>query len=367
MATGGRPSGWYQDPSGRPNSLRWWDGSTWTEDYRSTSDFVRSSSVSPPTPLTPPPAEYSGEAAGAAQPTVSASAFPPGAGAQSGDPFGAASRPPVVPVQFEAVEPNRTKRRIVWTVIGVVLAAAAGIGGYIAGTSGDKDKAETTSSSSSAPHVNVPNLAGWWKLADGSGQSAADATGRQQAGAAGVVEWSPDKGGSAVFSGNGSLATSKAVVDTTKSFTVSAWAKLGDLSGNNTVVAQDGNSVSGFYLHFNKTAGTWAFVRTSEDTASPSGWYTALATAPAQKDTWTQLTGVYDATTGQITLYVNGQAQKSAAAPQTWNATGPLTIGRAKSNADLFHGSIADVEVFDRVLTPAEIQSLATNPGLAKK
>lgn len=366
MATGGRPSGWYQDPSGRPNSLRWWDGSTWTEDYRSTSDFVRSSTVSPqPSSPAPPPFEPEVRAA---EPTAAASAF-----GSSGAPANEAPSwtPPSVaptPVQFEVVEPDRTKRRVIITVVTVVLVLIAGVGGFVIGTSGDDDKGSSAGSTSgppSAPAVTVPNLVGWWKLADGQGLAAADATGKQPAGVAGAVDWSQDKGGSIVLAENGSLATARSVVDTTKSFTVSAWAKLSAMDGNKTVVAQDGANVSGFYLHYNHTADTWAFVRTSDDTASPKTWYTALATAPVAKDTWTHLVGVYDATAGQITLYVDGQPQKSVAAPTVWKADGPLTIGRAKNNSDLFTGGIADVEVFDRVLTAEEIKSLPANPGLA--
>ncbi|MGR7001616.1 LamG-like jellyroll fold domain-containing protein [Yinghuangia aomiensis] len=45
-----------------------------------------------------------------------------------------------------------------------------------------------------------------------------------------------------------------------------------------------------------------------------------------------------------------------------WTAQGPFTIGRATSNVDRFRGSIADVEVFDRVLTADEVRQLATPP-----
>lgn len=26
-------AGWYQDPSGDPTKLRWWDGTQWTDNY----------------------------------------------------------------------------------------------------------------------------------------------------------------------------------------------------------------------------------------------------------------------------------------------------------------------------------------------
>lgn len=339
---------------------------------------MRSSTVSAPSaPLTPPQTPPAEAEARAAEPTVAAPSFPPAAAQATPSWTPPQQQPPpitpVTPVQFEAVEPDRRKKRIIITVVTVVLVLIAGVGGFFIGTSGDDgDDSKTTANSSTspsgsgAPAVTVPNLVGWWKLADGQGATAVDATGKHPAGTAGAVDWSQDKGGSVVLSGSGSLATSKAVIDTSQSFTISAWAKLGDMNGNKTVVAQDGANVSGFYLHFNHTANTWAFVRTSDDAPSPATWYTALSTAPPNKDQWTHLVGVYDAAAGQITLYVDGKAQKTVTGlGPGWKADGPLTIGRAKNNSDLFTGGIADVEAFDRVLTPEEIQSLGTNPGLA--
>ncbi|MGR7001617.1 hypothetical protein ACU686_32205 [Yinghuangia aomiensis] len=80
----------------------------------------------------------------ASQPTVAASSAPwPGA-----------DRPipgPVTPVRFEAVEPNKTRTRVVALTIAVVLAAAAGIGGYFLGTSGKSDDKAEPSSTSTSP------------------------------------------------------------------------------------------------------------------------------------------------------------------------------------------------------------------------
>lgn len=32
-------AGWYQDPSGDPTKLRWWDGTQWTDNYADARPF----------------------------------------------------------------------------------------------------------------------------------------------------------------------------------------------------------------------------------------------------------------------------------------------------------------------------------------
>jgi hypothetical protein len=71
-------------------------------------------------------------------------------------PWPGADRPiPVTPVQFEAVEPNRTKRRVVFATISVVLAAAVGIGGYLLGTNKGDDKDAAANTGTSAPDATA--------------------------------------------------------------------------------------------------------------------------------------------------------------------------------------------------------------------
>ncbi|GAA4963766.1 DUF2510 domain-containing protein [Yinghuangia aomiensis] len=154
MATDNRPSGWYSDPSGQPDMLRWWNGTAWTDDFRPQSDFLQTTgepqdsanSLHPPQGPQPPFTMQES----ASQPTVAASSAPwPGA-----------DRPipaPVTPVRFEAVEPDKTRTRVVALTVAVVLAAAAGIGGYFLGTSGKSDdKAEPSSTSTSPVGSTAP-------------------------------------------------------------------------------------------------------------------------------------------------------------------------------------------------------------------
>jgi hypothetical protein len=82
-------------------------------------------------------------------------------------------------------------------------------------------------------------------------------------------------------------------------------------------------------------------------------------------NTWTQLTGVYDAGAGTLTLYVDGQQaarviRSSSAVP--WDATGNLTVGEARWSpagggpmvVDQWVGDIDELRAYQGILvTPA--------------
>jgi len=80
-------------------------------------------------------------------------------------------------------------------------------------------------------------------------------------------------------------------------------------------------------------------------------------------NTWTHLAGVYDAGTGQATLYVNGTATADptpVTAPQ-WNAAGKFTVGQAWVNGAAgqpLTGDIDDVYAFQEVLGVDDIALL---------
>ncbi|WP_436776002.1 DUF2510 domain-containing protein [Yinghuangia sp. YIM S09857] len=175
MVTENRPSGWYKDPSGQPNTLRWWNGSSWTDDFRLQSDFLQSSSAgdqaqanaqdsgAPAPPSGPQPPYTVRDEAAASQPTVAAPASGAGSASSSSSspssspPWPGADRPipqPITPVQFEAVEPNRRKRFVIMAVVAAVIAVGTGVGGYFLGQ-GDDDKTTTTSAPSSTPPPTV--------------------------------------------------------------------------------------------------------------------------------------------------------------------------------------------------------------------
>ena len=170
------------------------------------------------------------------------------------------------------------------------------------------------------------------------------------------------------LSGTGQYArTAGPVLDTSQSFSVSAWARITNTTGDHVVAAQAGTTASGFILEYQHSASRWAFAGVSADVASPAVNFSVTSAAAPTLGAWTLLTGTYDAATRTASLYVNGVPQGSqvAAAP-TWNATGPLMIGADWSGGTasaFLAGSVSNAEVWQRVLQPSEVATMADPSG----
>ncbi|WP_162795724.1 LamG-like jellyroll fold domain-containing protein [Nonomuraea lactucae] len=204
---------------------------------------------------------------------------------------------------------------------------------------------------------------GWWTL-DGH---AYDDSGYGRDGTpAGGVTWVADRKGTpsaaGSFDGSGDIHTAGSALHTDQSYTVAAWVRITDLSlYERTVVAQEGNQVSAFYLGLRQDNNTpqWSIqMRPSDETVCcPS----AAVAGPVKQGVWQHLAGVYDAGAGKLRLYVDGVKVKEVTAPTPWKATGPIAIGFGKwaTGGDRWHGGLDDVRVYAGVLPDSEILTLS--------
>ncbi|MEV8623612.1 LamG-like jellyroll fold domain-containing protein [Streptomyces sp. NPDC051079] len=180
----------------------------------------------------------------------------------------------------------------------------------------------------------------------------------------GGASWAPgEHGGALALDGATGTATAAGpVVDTTRSFTVSSWAKVNPGAGTSVVLSQDGTTISGMMLFYNPGDSSWRFALPKADSTT---WSVDQAIAPgATVGTWTRLTGVYDATTGAVSLYVDGVKKATAvhADADRWAATGPFVVGRDKVKGAYnayFNGSVQRVAAFDYPLRDDQIASYA--------
>ncbi|MFE3235389.1 ricin-type beta-trefoil lectin domain protein [Kitasatospora indigofera] len=160
----------------------------------------------------------------------------------------------------------------------------------------------------------------------------------------------------ATFNGNNSTLTSAApVVDTRQSFTLSTWAKSTGTGG--MVASQSTVHASSFILW--SQSGTWFFGLANADNNNWPYDYTAVVnpTASVQNGVWTQLTASYNATTGQVSLYVNGALAGSGhhAAATSPAPSGKLVLGHYQYNSTptpttenpSFSGSISNFAVYN--------------------
>ncbi|MER6103813.1 LamG-like jellyroll fold domain-containing protein [Streptomyces sp. NPDC001832] len=170
--------------------------------------------------------------------------------------------------------------------------------------------------------------------------------------------WTPGVSGSALkFDGQGQYAeTDGPVLDTTGSYTVSAWVRLDELPGNYaTAVSQDTRrQASPFYLQYGQ--GAFAF--------STPGENRARLVATPEKGRWYHLVGVRDGTDNTIKLYVDGKPAATATGGAAYPSTGALAVGRAQwggNDTDFWNGAVDEVHAYDKALTAEEVSALYTD------
>ncbi|WP_314171669.1 LamG domain-containing protein [Streptomyces winkii] len=167
--------------------------------------------------------------------------------------------------------------------------------------------------------------------------------------------------GALEFNGSQDVSSEGHVLDTERSFSVSARVKLLDKGGTQTVISQDGYEVSGFALQYDAEEDRWS-MGIRDDDAQDVGTDVALSDSPPQPGAWTSLTGVYDDPGNQIRLYVDGKLQDTVTHDGDWPADGDFTVGRgllAGGPFQGFRGTVDDVRAFDRALSGREARALA--------
>ncbi|WP_035792417.1 LamG-like jellyroll fold domain-containing protein [Kitasatospora mediocidica] len=181
--------------------------------------------------------------------------------------------------------------------------------------------------------------------------------------------WGPDHNGTsnaaATFANGNYLQAGIPALDTTQSYSVSAWAMVNNTSDYQTVVCLAGNQRSPFYLQYSKALGNWAFVATGSDDINTPVYYSATADntkTPLQVGKWTLLTATYNADTKAMTLYINGQAAGSGYNPAPWKTTGPTIFGASAATGynltNQLNGSIGDVRLYPFTLTNEQIRNI---------
>ena len=214
-----------------------------------------------------------------------------------------------------------------------------------------------------APPAGTPGLGGvaHWTLDEGQGTVAKDTVGSNDLTVRNGGTWvdGPSAGaGTALhLTGDQFADTEKTVVPTRgTNYSVSAWARLDSAGGAfQTVVSEDGDTNSAFFLQYSGADQRWAFSFTGAR---------ALASDLGKPETgrWYHLVGVRDTTTSTLKIYVDGTLAGTTSVLATADtATGVLAVGRGKfggNPVDYLDGSVDDVKVFDRALSADEVAQL---------
>jgi hypothetical protein len=224
------------------------------------------------------------------------------------------------------------------------------------------DNVGNTQTASSASVAHAP-FGAYFAFDAGSGTSAVDSSGNANTGTLqATAGWTAGKVGANALNLTGATTSwvdvANPVIDSSQSYSVSAWVKLNTLTGFQTFASIDGTSISPFYLQL--SGGVFDFAQRGNDTTSaPLAQVNGLAPTIG---VWYNVVGVYDKSAGTIQLYVNGVSQGTVAAATTWKATGHTTIGRAKWNGagvDYVNGAIDEVHFYDKAITGVDAAHLA--------
>lgn len=217
-------------------------------------------------------------------------------------------------------------------------------------------------------------LVAHWKFDETTGLLAVDSAGDNDAtiGEAyplGTIPvWEPSggmDGGSLNMDGDGDqvVVPDHASLDLT-SFTLSTWAKF-DMLGNYSIFNKTSDDASYapssyyfFYDAYDEALYCGFHDGTDWRTVGASGFYPALGV-------WHRLSCTFDNTTKSMKIYVNAQEMGSGTLNYTPMPDNyPLQIGVDLNTwCCTFGGSLDDVRIYNRALTPTEISSLYTSMG----
>lgn len=156
--------------------------------------------------------------------------------------------------------------------------------------------------------------------------------------------------------GDGHAATSQAVLVGDQSLTVSTWARIAAITAQEQVLVQQGGTDGSVELSAGPD-GRWSF-----GINSPGGsWSLATSDVPATTNDWVHLTGVFDAATGSVRLYVDGVLQTASGAGATGTPSSPLYLGAAGPTGGYFSGAVDQVKLYAGALSDAEVFDLYDN------
>ncbi|WP_125809101.1 LamG domain-containing protein [Actinoplanes sp. ATCC 53533] len=221
------------------------------------------------------------------------------------------------------------------------------------------------------------SLAHNWRLDESSGSNVSDAAGARAAKLAGGATFAPGRVGNGIeLDGVNDAAVATGVdVRTDQNFTVSSWVYLPDRNCDLTTVERcrmdavalegsDDVSFSKFRLghlvdDLQRPDGAWVFEMPEQATGRVTK--AAVTTEPTDVNTWVHLTGVYNADTRKLWLYVNGSRIGDGTLNAPWNGAGPLQIGRGKAggaHTAYWKGRVDDVRVYAGALDDGRVKGL---------
>jgi hypothetical protein len=213
---------------------------------------------------------------------------------------------------------------------------------------------------------NLCDLAGWWKLDEGGGDTVGDSTLHARDGTvSGFPNWSPGiHSGGLEFDGIDDKVSIPALDLHTDTLTITAWAqRLGDQSDSaGLVFSRDGSTVAGLGFREGNELGYWW-----NDDPRASDWNSGLVPPDGR---WAFIALVVEPHEARVYLQEGAANLQFAGNPVTHEVEefdGELTLGcDGVSGSGYARVILDDVRVYDFALTTAELSDLVLRGGAAQ-
>ncbi|GAI98050.1 unnamed protein product, partial [marine sediment metagenome] len=207
------------------------------------------------------------------------------------------------------------------------------------------------------------SMAGFWKMDDNAAnKTVIDSSGNGNDGTSqqntDILSTTGRIDGALTFNGTSDYVDVGPVIGT-GAYTKVAWVKRASGDFYNNMISSDVSS------HFFWIPSSRSFKLTA---GHNTDYYIVQDSVQLDVDVWYHVAVTFDPTGGDMVLYKNGVAIDSATGAPTQNPSNATYIGRYMNGYN-FGGSLDDVMVFDRALSPDEIselyQKVMTTPKFA--
>jgi hypothetical protein len=164
------------------------------------------------------------------------------------------------------------------------------------------------------------------------------------------------------------VANGGPVVDTSHSYSISAWVKLNqDTGADQAPICMQGDSRPPVSLVYKESDKSWGVSATASDDSN-TGWQRASTGWEGQLNTWEHVAATYSADTHVLDFYFNGYLASSTSLTTPWGANRALTLGGCFFNndhstvVDPFNGQLSDVRAYPYTLTNEQVSALYNVP-----
>ena len=212
--------------------------------------------------------------------------------------------------------------------------------------------------------VSNLGLVGYWSFNEGTGSYAGDSSGNKNTGTlTNGPTWVDGKRGKALnFDGSNDYVDvpNSSSIGITGDMTLAAWVKVTDFANYNGIVEKStGNLPNPYDFYLIQTTGVPAFYR-----GNGSVYGYVNGTSAPTRNTWQFIAVTMSGTT--VKHYLNGQTNGSGTLSTTIaNGSGSMRIGSRADLIPLMKGAMDEVRVYNRALTPSEVEGLYKS-GAAK-